>query len=279
MTIVAVWFEPTENALWAVADTRISKPGSSGGMTIMTDSGAKLLALPIRCHRFTGDLSGQRAPHYLSSIGYAFAGDILPATMTFATATTFLQSLTTSGSGNPPPLSAIADMIRRVAERFSREALGSSNGQYGRFTVAIFGWCPIINRFAIYEITPQLESADFRMQCNEHLPEDNAFVVSFGSGAERLNDMIAFIRQHGDKHHRTARIPKLAAEAIIDEDIGDVGGSLSLGVAVPGDFRLYSVLRPIEPGKPEAKLSYNGIELNEDSMWVGQYMIAIDGVA
>jgi hypothetical protein len=46
MTVVAIWFEPTEQVLWSVADTRISQPGPTGrGTTIMTDSGAKLFAI------------------------------------------------------------------------------------------------------------------------------------------------------------------------------------------------------------------------------------------
>ena len=279
MTIVAVWFEPTEGVLWSVADTRISKEGKSGGTTIMTDSGAKLFAIPIRCYRFGPDLNTRRIPHYSSSIGYAFAGDVLPATMTFATASTFLQNLMTQGSGDPPRLREVAGMISLLAERFSKESLGSSNGNYGKFTAVIFGWCPILDRFAIYRLSPRLDSSGFHVETTEHLPEDDRSVVSFGSGAARLNQKIEFIRQHGDKYHRTARIPKLAAEAVIEEDIGDVGGSLSIGIATRGNFQLYSYVSPIVRGRPEAKISFNGIDLNQENRWGGHYLIAVDGVA
>jgi hypothetical protein len=172
MTVVAVWLEPTEQLLWSVADTRISQPGSSGGTTIMTDSGAKLFAIPIRCHQPRTDL--RKHELYSSSVGYAFAGAVLPATMTLATASTFLQNLTTVGSNDPPRLSEIVAMIGRLAERFSKEALASSSGEYGKFAAAVFGWCPILDEFAIYKLEPRLTSSTFQMVCEEIRPKDNS---------------------------------------------------------------------------------------------------------
>lgn len=278
MTVVAVWFEPTEQVLWSVADTRISAPGPSGGTTIMTDSGAKIFAIPIHCHQEIMDASFRKKTLYYSSVGYAFAGDVLPAAMTLATASTFLQNLTTVGSNDPPRLSEIAAMIGSLAERFSKDSLASSNGAYGKFAAAVFGWCPILDEFAIYKLEPRLTSSTFQMECEELRPKDNSTVVLFGSGATRLTQQIDYIRKHGDKFHRTARIPKLAAEALIAQDVGDVGGSLSIGAATRNGFRLYSHVTPIVPGKPEAKISFNGIDLHPDLM-VGHYMISTDMIA
>jgi hypothetical protein len=166
-----------------------------------------------------------------------------------------------------------------LAQRFSKDVLGSSNGEYGSFAAAIFGWCPILNRFAIYELRPRLTSSTFEMQIEETLPKDNRLVVSFGTGAARLIRKIDEIREQGDKYNRTARIPKCAAEVLIEEDEGDVGGSLSIGSATRDGFHLYSYVTPIVKGKPEAMLSFNGIELGQGAGLVGHYMIAIDGVA
>jgi hypothetical protein len=277
MTVVAIWLEPTEQVLWSVADTRISQSGLSGGTTIMTDSGAKLFAIPIRCYQAIMDLSSPKKELYSSSVGYAFAGAVLPATMTVATSSTFLQNLTTVGSNDPPRLSEIAAMIGRLAERFSKESLASSNGTYGEFTAAVFGWCPVLDEFAIYKLKPRLSSR-FQMACEEQRPKNNSTVVSFGSGAARLTRHIAHIRDHGDEFNRTARIPKLAIEAVIKQDVGDVGGSLSIGIATRNGFSLRSHVTPIVPGKPEAKISFNGIDLDHDLM-VGHYMIATELVA
>jgi hypothetical protein len=152
---------------------------------------------------------------YRSSVGYAFAGDVLAATMTFATASTFLQNLTTVGSYDPPRLSEIAAIIGHLGERFSKEVLSSSNSQYGTFSAAVFGWCPVLSRLAIYELIPRLTTSTYDMQIIESIPNDNLSVVSLGSGAARLAELIDHIRRHGDEFHRTARIPKLAAEALI----------------------------------------------------------------
>ena len=143
----------------------------------------------------------------------------------------------------------------------------------GTTPVAVFGWCPILNRFAIYQLT--LDETTFEMQIAETLPEDSLSVVALGSGAARLIQQIDFIREHGDKFHRTARIPKLAADALIEQNVGDVGGSLSIGLATRDGFRLYSHVTPVVPGKPDAKISFNGIELHPDLM-VGHYMISTD---
>ena len=102
---------------------------------------------------------------------------------------------------------------------------------------------------------------------------------SHSESAARLTQIIDNIRQQGDKFNRTARIPKLAAEALIKEDISDVGGSLSIGVATRDDFRLFSYVTPNEMGKPEANISFNGIDLGQEARLVGHYMISIDGIA
>jgi hypothetical protein len=84
------------------------------------------------------------------------------------------------------------------------------------------------------------------------------------------------IRQHGDKFQRRAHVPKLAVEALVEEDIGDVGGALSIGAATRMGFRLYSHVTPNEKGKPEARISFNGIDLHEEIGPVDHYMIDVD---
>lgn len=101
MTVVAIWFEPADDALWAVADTRISSKGSQG-VTISTDSATKIFAIPIRCHQPATASNLRRLPFYTTSVGFAFAGDVVPATMTVATAGTFLQNLVTVGGSKSP---------------------------------------------------------------------------------------------------------------------------------------------------------------------------------
>jgi len=277
MTVVAIWLEPQEQTLWVVADTRISNPGQSGGTVVATDSGAKLFALPIHCYAaVTGSFAKKTL--YQSSVGYAFAGDVLPATMTFATVSTFFQNLVTVGSYDPPRLRDIVEMVGHLAEGFSKEALFSSNLKYGKFSAAVFGWCPVLNQFAIYQLVPKMTASDFKIQITETIPRDNSAPVSFGTGAARLLHLIGEIHAHGDKFPRTARIPKIAAEALIAENIGDIGGSLSIGAATKEGFQLFSRVTPNELGSPEANITFNGINLGQNARLVGQYMVSITGM-
>ena len=219
------------------------------------------------------------SPHFATSLGYSFAGDVLPATMTFATASTFLQNLVTTGSANPPMLKDVAELVRRLSERFSKESLAGSNGKYGLFESAVFGWCPHRDRFAIYHLSPKLTSSSFLVEITEILPADEFSVTILGSGKKRLLEKIENIRTHGDKFLRTARIPKSAAEAIIEEDQGDVGGSLSIGIANRWRYDLYSWVHPVEPGRPQAVMSFNGIDLQNEINHVGHYLIGLNGIA
>lgn len=276
MTVVAIWSETADSALWSVADTRISAPGETGGTTIRTDSGAKLFALPISCSHLSSDPSVRRMPYYTTSVGFAFAGDVLPATMTYATASTFLQNLLTAGPKDPPMLRDIGNLVGQLAERFSKESLSSSNGRYGKFECAVFGFCHHLQRFVTYHI-PHLEQPTFAIEIKEAFPTADSDILVLGSGRTRLNEKITFIRNNGDRFLRTGRIPKLALEAIVDEDQGDVGGSLSIGIATTWRYDLYSWLRPVEYGKPAAFLSFNGIDLSEIGH-LGQFMIAPTGM-
>src|SRR5262249_23646793 len=87
MTVIAIWYEQSDDAIWSVADTRISRPGCSGGHVVQTDSGAKLFSLPISCRELAANPFLRRMPYYNTTFGFAFAGDVLPAAMTIATAT------------------------------------------------------------------------------------------------------------------------------------------------------------------------------------------------
>jgi hypothetical protein len=219
-------------------------------------------------------------PYYTTAVGFAFAGDVVPATMTVANSSTFLQNLVTLGPAHPPRLSEIADVVRRLAVRFSKEKLSSSNGQHGIFQSSVFGWCPVLNSFAIYELRPRWQQSKFDIECLEYLPKDNQQAVCFGTGTSRLVALIAQIAKDGDEYQRTARVPLLAAEALLRENkLDDVGGSLSIGLADKVEFRLYAHVTPVEPGFPAAKMAFNGIDLMEEVGPVGHHIVSINGIA
>jgi len=89
MTVITIWLEPEDQGLWAVADTRISSRADSG-VTVTRDSAAKLFAIPVKCHAAAAAPNFRRSPYYTTSVGFAFAGDVVPAAMTKANAFLFM---------------------------------------------------------------------------------------------------------------------------------------------------------------------------------------------
>jgi len=87
VTVVVVWFEPQDDGIWAVADTRISAPSPSGGVFVRTDSASKLFTLSVVCRPLANEKALFPEPHWTGTFGFAFSGDSLPALMTFSTAT------------------------------------------------------------------------------------------------------------------------------------------------------------------------------------------------
>lgn len=278
MTIIAIWYEPSDDALWSIADTRISTPGATGNHIIRSDSGAKLFMLPIACRVVCSEADFRPLPYFVTTFGFAFAGDVLPASMTFGTASTMLQSLVSVTKSSPPTLYDIAKLVSRVGERFSRECLGSSNGTYGKFEAAVFGYCAHLRKYAVYHLTPTLDQSTFSISVTESLPEDNLGITILGNGKEELNTEIDYIQREGDPYQRSGRIPKLAVEAMVKKSNGPIGGSLAIGIASRFNYDLYWWAQPLEYGKPQAIRSFNGIDLDEEIGVVGDYLIGMNGM-
>jgi len=278
VTIIAVWYEKYDDLLWSVADTRLSSPGDHGHI-ITTDRGAKLFALPVVCSDYPDDGSVERTPYFSSTNGFAFAGDVVSAITTYATASTLLQELTSSGARVPPTLNDVGQLVRRVAERVSQDVLASSNGRRA-FEAAIFGFCPGVQRFEIYRLHPKFEGMNFEMALTKVVATpDGEMILILGTGRERLEQRIAQMRQRGsDSHGRRIRFPKCAIEMMVAEDLGDVGGSVSIGMAKRSGFQaLFSVRRG-----PDARVlhtQFNGIDLSEDVGMVGPCFIGMTGIA
>lgn len=277
MTVVAVWYEPADNVVWAVSDTRISRPGIAGGSVVSTDSGVKLFALPVVCRILSHDPAIERMPHYSSSLGFAFAGTILTATLVVATLTTLFQNLTSVDTKMPPTVADLAEAARKLSERFSREVLASSNGTMGSFEAAIFGFCPYRSAFEIYHLSPNgLGTMEMSPAGDGTRPNE---VLVLGSGRARLFERIAELEKAGrDGVGRTGRIPKLAVESLIETDYPDVGGHLSVGLATRTGFRPCFAATPYEAGQPGAWRNFNGLDLDEFGP-VGTCFVGMPGMA
>lgn len=279
MTIAAIWYEKSDNCVWATADTRISADGQHGGTVVRTDTGAKLFPLQMFCHRLSSDPTYRRQKHYFKTLGFAFAGAVVPAMMTHATAGAFLQNLAVQVeySANPPRLDLVAEMIRRMGEQFSKDYLSSTAGEFGAFEAALFGWCPYSEQYVCFHMQPSATPSSFELKTSKVNLNEGA-IIRLGTGAGRFDEHMGQLERDGDHWERRTRLPKVAIERMIAENASDVGGSLSIGRSEREDFRLYGWVSPVERGKPEAQLAFNGIELNNQNIWVDQYLIAIDSI-
>jgi hypothetical protein len=277
MTIIAIWLEPDDCALWSVADTRISGRTLEGGTIRRTDFGAKLLPLPIKCHRSV-DNYPFRAAQYTTSLGFAYSGAIGPALLTYANSSVLLQYLTTADSNGPPDLSEIAEFVRGISDEVARQYMSASDGTEDKFEIAIFAWNISSLRFEIYHIGPEVDRDSFRMACSRIDVGQGTSPFCMGSGRQRFDVKLKAIMENGDAFGRRTRLPKLAIEALIDEDLADVGGSMSIAKNDVHGFEPLVWVRPIEQGEPPAISSFNGFSVWSLASHVGRYHVSVPGL-
>ena len=152
MTVVAIW-RGDGGYLWAAADTKITVEGSGSGRIIRTDAASKLLALPVVCMPVRQMPNTEYMPHWQGLFGFAFAGDALPAMMTYSSAVAILADLQ-SNNTDPPALRDVAEAVRKLGTRFGRDAAQGYNRTSLPFEAAVFGWCPTLRDYAVYALRP-----------------------------------------------------------------------------------------------------------------------------
>jgi hypothetical protein len=269
MTAIVIWYEPSDRCLWAMGDTRLTQKANANGAVILTDCGAKLLSLPVRCSVLTG---AERAQFFASTFGFAFAGSALVAAMTFATSSTVLGDLITIGDPQPPSLGEISETVRKIGERYWRD-ISSANNVKQAFEAAVFGHCPVSNRLEIHHVFPQHIGATAELTKAVYGIEKQ---LTLGS-EERVAESIAKIKREGDPFGRSGRTPKLALESLIRDGNADIGGSLSIGQVTITGFRLMYHCSPGPNGRALALI--NGIDILKDIGKIGSCLLGINGQA
>ena len=202
--------------------------------------------------------------------------------MTIATANTLLSDLVGPDASSIPSMADVAEVVRKLAQRFSKEALIGSASRYGRFEAALFGYCTSRREFLTY-ILGDIEdgSQGFSLQELKVLSE-GGIIASIGAtdAKSKLDEVIGKFRLHGEPHGRTGRWPRLAVEAMVEErPILSVGGAISIGIAMQDGFRAYYNSRPLVVGQPPAWRSFNGIDVDEEIGLVGPCTVGMLGMA
>lgn len=261
MTTVCIWYEAHDGALWAVADTRISR----GHADVLTDSGAKILPLTFRCCEpgASGDLDRITQ---LGSFGFTYAGSTLGALMTYTVVATCLPHL--AGATNTPAigLSEIAEMVRRIAERYTREIEGI-------FELAIFGWCPARQGYRVLVIEPDRSVVPLGMRIREDDPMRSAGFTLLGSEQPAMRAAIEQV-QAELRGQSLQRAPILALRRLLRlRQEGPIGGALQMGRAHPSGQFL--ILGNAGLGDVPLARSYLGLNVETEIGQVGHYMVNI----
>jgi hypothetical protein len=112
MTVVATWYRKKFDQVWCVADTRLSN-----GSAVVTDSGPKLLPIPISRYVQKGK---SWALHERFDLGFAYSGSTLSAISTHALASASMQNLKLDKANAPrPPIENFAELFRRMGENYA----------------------------------------------------------------------------------------------------------------------------------------------------------------
>ena len=101
-----------DGAVTLLADTRIS-----GQLGALTDTGPKVLTVPV----LVSHGSEAPLPPVRATFGFACAGSTLAAMSTYALVSTCLQSLVTPETPRAPSVASVADLFRRIGQRYARE--------------------------------------------------------------------------------------------------------------------------------------------------------------
>jgi hypothetical protein len=268
LTVVAVWLEPFDRVVWAVADTRVSRTGPIGG--VISDAAAKILPLTLR--RYEPGSDGFFSSLTLhASLGFAFAGSALPALNTYAVVSACLQNLASTTPGAPPPsISDVAGLIQRVAERYTRETMTA-------FEAIVFGWCPLERDYRAFVITPDRTSSPLVMAVNEQQLHESDFVALLGSHRVVVRDEIRRVLS-AMQGQNLKRAPKRAIKNLVaNGTLNDIGGTLQIGTATPVGFELKSYVRPLVVGRPQAARYFLGIDIDQEIGPVGHHLIGMTG--
>lgn len=124
-----------ERDIWIAADSRITTASNDhGGRRVLTDVAPKIL--PIHFDLFKRYEYGPGVTHrYEGELGFAYAGNTLPANMTYSVVVSSLARMTAEFSAELPSLDDMVAFITRVGGHYARETSAS-------FEAFVTGTCP-----------------------------------------------------------------------------------------------------------------------------------------
>lgn len=281
MTIVACWVsrEMTTPSLWAVSDSRISKPSPQSSQRVtLIDEGQKIFSLPLICRK-PGNGGFFSETYHVHSVGLAFAGDTLIGLNVASVLVPLLTNLCGYEESHVPSVEDIALLVSRVAMKYVK-SLGSRIG-VANYEAAVLGYCYKQHRLRMFRIAFRTGNGELATGCDEMQLDDPSYVLLLGSQTKNVDESIRRERIGGDVSSiQYSRAPKRVVESLVQaETYQEIGGSIQLGIATQHGFNPYAVLNPIEKGKPQATLRFVGVDFSEDIGRIGDCQVSMMGMA
>jgi hypothetical protein len=273
MTLIAIWLE--NDTLFAASDTQFS---TSIAATVLAEIGTKVFPLSLRWGNpdNDGDTTDGVALRFQSStVGFAFAGRVLPAVMTLAFANACLQNLM-SVSDAVPDLSHCAELIRKISEQFLQDSVHKYK-EAGHFSIAIFGRCPQTRKLRAFKLSSEArEHFSLGMRLSEcNLPHEMIVLGSNSAYQQYFRDRVTEIKENGDHHGETEMAPQSALAEIIDAgSIPGVGGVVQLSFVAGNELELTAAIAASDKEDGGFARSYLGISLDRLEP-VGKFSISI----
>ena len=212
---------------WIAADSRISTASNTGTRLVPTDAALKILPINLRLFQEYEDAPGA-VPVYEGQLAFAYAGGILPATMTYAMAVSYLRGMTGPYDADLPTIGIIIGLINRMGATYAAETRQP-------FEAFVVGRCPLHQdnrRDHAYRLRFDLTGTPRPLELLDLAP-DGSFAL-LGSNQKTIGDMITAGMAEDVEYN-----PALAIKAVIEEEIaGDIGGYLHLA-RVSGSVDIY----------------------------------------
>jgi hypothetical protein len=270
----------------AIADTRIVRSANN----ILTEHGPKLLPITVICKQpGAGGFFDREV--YRNDVGFAYSGSTLSALAAHALSNTLLSKLIGAANVPPPTLEEVAHFIAGASAEYMRE-VGQLAGKDGLFSAIVFGWCPRHLTLRVFELRPDIENAQFRVNIQEHILNPikiggtaSEAAVVIGSAPSLLTEAIdkdlSEAKARGAVHEIVAfDAPKRALRKIISENAHEmVGGTVQQAWATSSGFQIISNMEPITPRPPSTRnagLFILGFD-TDDIRNIGNYRVASEG--
>lgn len=240
MTIVAIFHRKADNDLYAFADSRLTTPSGS----VLTDSAPKFFTLNVTLHQSRKPGVSRAGSSYFPpkkyELGIGYAGSATVAFATIATLQAYLSQLIVPHASPSPTVKDIADLGARLLESNFRSFGQIWPKSSSRCEFVIFGGRPDDKALSAYYLTSDVVGEQVVTVVNE-LPLVSTQQCRFFGSAE------GFIQERLTKY--LADRPTLDPIGFLDEILtsnerSDIGGSVQVAIAKPGQVWLPVVLEP-----------------------------------